>query len=285
MSKIFYFLLAGSAFTHSGISYAQLNNPDEIFLEDGQAKCSVYDPHPEPNEKVVWKGECKNGLAQGFGNALWVVNDSQIQKWTGYFDAGKPTRLKIEFLNKPQPSSYEGNFPTYSNGVVRVIEQGTTFIAAYKDGSIVGDANINFKDGSMYIGGIKDWKYHGYGYLRYANFDQYQGNFFNGKRQGFGVLRGQAAYQGNWLNDKFEGQGQLKVPDSPQGIVSIGQFHNGQLEGSNIVTIFPDGQNIVGDMHNGRASNTMLAPNNTVQMPNFIDITKPAFNLVFHPIF
>lgn len=257
------------------------------WTEDSHNKCNVINPSPVENEKVKWNGECKYGFAEGFGTAIWSVNNSVTQKWVGYFNAGKPSKLKIYYFNADDSDVqiYEGGFPTYSNGIVQLTYKSFKLTIKFENKIIIGNVKIEYSDGRLYIGSLLNGAINGHGYFRYINYDEYLGEFKNGKRNGWGIFRGSIAYHGQWLNDKFHGSGVLITPDSPQGIATIGEWKNGKLNGDNIVTVYPSGINVVGDYRNGLPTNTSLAPDNAVPMPVIPKISTPSLDLDFTPIF
>ena len=59
------------------------------WLFDTQAGCRMWDWHPAPEDKVVWKGACKGGLPDGPGEAQWTEHGRPIDRFTGTYRDGK----------------------------------------------------------------------------------------------------------------------------------------------------------------------------------------------------
>jgi hypothetical protein len=59
------------------------------WLFDTEAGCRMWDWHPEPEDKVVWKGACKGSLPDGPGEAQWTEHGRPIDRFTGTYRDGK----------------------------------------------------------------------------------------------------------------------------------------------------------------------------------------------------
>lgn len=59
------------------------------WLFDTEAGCRMWDWHPEPEDKVAWKGACKGSLPDGPGEAQWHEHGRPIDRFTGTYRDGK----------------------------------------------------------------------------------------------------------------------------------------------------------------------------------------------------
>jgi hypothetical protein len=70
------------------ISWTQpCDNGDWLF--DTQTGCRMWDWHPEPEDKVVWKGACRAGQPNGPGEAEWTEHGRPIDRFVGTYRDGK----------------------------------------------------------------------------------------------------------------------------------------------------------------------------------------------------
>lgn len=53
-----------------------------------QKECLVWNPVPQPNEKVTWTGQCNNGYADGKGT-LKYISEKIVQSYVGQMKEGK----------------------------------------------------------------------------------------------------------------------------------------------------------------------------------------------------
>ena len=119
---------------------AESDHNNGAFVKDLRTQCKVYSPNPDQNAKEIihWSGDCKDGFATGFGTVEWYQGAQLFQRWTGFFVEGQRRRHRIDLLtaNDDQLQSYEGNFPLYSNGIVRVVYKNLIMLADYDNGKI-----------------------------------------------------------------------------------------------------------------------------------------------------
>ena len=50
--------------------------------------CKLWNPSPQPGEKVSWKGACKDGKASGKGRAVWKTARGE-ETYEGEYRAGR----------------------------------------------------------------------------------------------------------------------------------------------------------------------------------------------------
>lgn len=62
-------------------------NSDWLF--DPEAGCRMWDWHPDPDDKVVWKGACQAGRPDGQGQAQWSEHGMAIDGFEGIYRDGK----------------------------------------------------------------------------------------------------------------------------------------------------------------------------------------------------
>jgi hypothetical protein len=82
------------------------------WLLDTQTGCRMWDWHPEPEDKVVWKGACRAGRPEGRGEAQWFEHGHPIDRFVGTYRNGK--REGPGYYTWNDQVSYEG---TYANDV------------------------------------------------------------------------------------------------------------------------------------------------------------------------
>ena len=59
------------------------------WLLDTEVGCRMWDWHPEPEDKVVWRGACQGNLPNGPGEAQWSEHGRPIDRFTGVYRNGK----------------------------------------------------------------------------------------------------------------------------------------------------------------------------------------------------
>lgn len=59
------------------------------WLFDTQTGCRMWDWHPDPEDKAVWKGACRAGRPDGRGEAQWFEHGRPIDHFVGAYREGK----------------------------------------------------------------------------------------------------------------------------------------------------------------------------------------------------
>ena len=59
------------------------------WLLDTEVGCRMWDWHPEPQDKVIWRGACRANLPDGPGEAQWYEHERPIDRFTGVYRNGK----------------------------------------------------------------------------------------------------------------------------------------------------------------------------------------------------
>lgn len=61
----------------------------EGWLFDTESGCRMPDWHPEPEDKVTWSGNCKDGLKHGKGVVQWSEHGQTIDRFEGSYRFGR----------------------------------------------------------------------------------------------------------------------------------------------------------------------------------------------------
>jgi hypothetical protein len=59
------------------------------WMADRQSGCRVWNPNPEPDEHIEWKGPCAEGFAEGKGTLRWFSKGKPYETDEGEFRKGK----------------------------------------------------------------------------------------------------------------------------------------------------------------------------------------------------
>lgn len=84
-----------------------------VYIKDEKSNCSVANPNPIPNEAITYSGGCKDGLAEGTGKLVWLIDgkpNPNDGRYEGKFIKGRFIQGKIFYENG---DFYEG---TLTNG-------------------------------------------------------------------------------------------------------------------------------------------------------------------------
>lgn len=182
---------------------------DEFFI--GDTNCRVFNPHPQPDEKVTWTGECKDGYADGNGILEWYVQGKFHSRYEGRMEKGRAHGSGVYSFSSN--ARYEGGF---KNGKrdgkgVMINPDGIKIAAAFADDDVIGEVEATFPKGSWYRGGWKNGKPEGKGKYKYPEGIVYEGEFKSGQRDGMGAATypNGTRYEGTWRQGKYDGQGTL----------------------------------------------------------------------------
>lgn len=77
---------ASAAFLLAALGSAQAAEPPGYHLPTRDGRCAVWvhaGSGPLPGESTTWSGECRQGLAEGFGTQEWVRADGSRLRYTG----------------------------------------------------------------------------------------------------------------------------------------------------------------------------------------------------------
>jgi len=204
------------------------------WLADPQTHCRVWDSNVEPDERVQWKGACKNGVAEGPGVLRWT-SEKTDETIEGTLQAGRiegralvttaiGSRIEAEFHN----SMLEG---------VAVVTQidGTKTTMHYHEDKQVGRVQVVWPngekldgeidenqqmhgirtapDGSKYEGDLKNFMPDGKGAFIRADGLRYKGDFAGGQIAGEGemLFSDGGVYQGTFRDGKPNGHGTMRA--------------------------------------------------------------------------
>jgi hypothetical protein len=185
-------------FLTSGLATAA---PASFTADKAQLLCGETGQQP-----ATWSGACKDGLADGAGEATWTRGTTAYQY--------KGTVVRGEA----------------SDGATLLIG-ATTYIGAFRHFAPQGQGFLKFPNGAMYEGNIDHGKYNGPGIFQDVDHSRYEGEWVNGMREGQGratfALGG--SYDGHWHNNRFDGQGAIVYVG---GRTYTGQFKDGRIAGA-----------------------------------------------------
>ena len=57
-----------------------INAKESTWITDYTSGCKIWNPRPQPNETISYRGECKDGKAHGSGTLIWLSDGKQNGK-------------------------------------------------------------------------------------------------------------------------------------------------------------------------------------------------------------
>jgi hypothetical protein len=230
-----------------------------------------------------YKGESKDGIANGIGEKIYANGDHYEGGWkqNRYDGQGKlsladgsvydgkwisgmyvePIKeddslfdesLLVMFEKNKIKSVYEGevNESCQKHGIGILEWDGNKAEGEWEHDRLNGLAEVKYADGSRYEGAFKDGLYHGEGNRDYSGGSRYEGEWKNGKRHGQGKYTHSnfEYYEGEWLDDMYNGQGAILFPDGSQ---YEGEFVNNRYHGKGKYS-YSDGNKFIGGYIDGR---------------------------------
>ena len=127
--------------------------------------CHVWNPNPQPAERVTWTGECAGGLAQGAGTLTWTSDGSQ-QTETGRLQNGK----------------HNGTW------VIR-LANGSVQEGPIVDGEPNGTWILRSASGTVEEGPLVNGERNGHWVARFADGNTMEGPYVNGVEHGRWIWR------------------------------------------------------------------------------------------------
>ena len=178
--------------------------------------CRLWHAGPRHDEAVVWTGECRDGLATGYGSGEWRGEGGSVRFAATLADGHINGPGRLEWSNGER---YEGYL---------------------RDGRPHGAGVLQMRDGRRYEGYFLDGVRTGLGRLLLPSGDRYEGTFVNGERSGRGVFffANGDRYEGEFLDNLWQGPGTYVFAG---GTRYVGSFERGLAVGSGTVTL-SDGQ-------------------------------------------
>lgn len=202
--------------------------------------CKVY-YHPDIlYRQVKWRGDCKDGYAEGYGTATWSCPK---QPSCGYAVAGTYTRGKLNGRATAQALDPKDEIQAMT--------------ADYQNGTAVNYQKIIFNDGNIYEGEPQSYTkiYRGtfvWGKDSEWAGDRYEGEMIGGKNHGFGTY-----WYANepWAGDRYEGEWQHAERTgkgkyfSANGDYYEGDFVNNSMHGTGVM-LYANGNRYEGEWQN-----------------------------------
>lgn len=210
-------LLAGVACCVLSLAAASVAaEPPSRYI--GEAHCLVAAVEPAPaNDRISWKGPCKDGYAEGKGVLEWRGPDRAYYRVDGTLVRGA---VSGEATRKSKRGTYTGML---------------------RNGLAHGQGYFQCECGAQYEGSYVNGKREGQGTYLDAIGSEYQGQWKDDKRNGLGkekfALGG--SYDGEWKDDKFHGKGTIVYAGS--GRKYEGLFEEGRVAGTPPREIAPSG--------------------------------------------
>lgn len=129
------------------------------WIFDPKSGCRLWNPNPEPNESIIYKGGCVDRKANGTGTEKWFVNGKLYSTYVGKYKNGK--------------HHGKGKL-TWTDGAV--------YTGDIKEGLFHGKGTFIW-NGSKYYGDWKDDKKHGTGKYTFEDGSIWEGEWVNGQKQ------------------------------------------------------------------------------------------------------
>jgi hypothetical protein len=144
MRCAFVIVLAGAVLAQGHVrAHAQAGG----WTTDPRAGCRVWNPHPQPDETILWTGVCANGLAEGRGAAQWFRNNLPFETDEGEWRSGR----QAGYGTQVWPSGrYEGELVDGEpNGHGIMIVQGVRYEGDFRNGRPDGIGTLTNSSGSF----------------------------------------------------------------------------------------------------------------------------------------
>ncbi len=217
------------------------------FLDDlPNGTGSLYNTNPE--SQYIYAGEWRNGLRQGYGDAIYSNGDSYYGEWSEdkYQGVGRYRYANGDVYD----GDWEDNLPS---GTGQYFSESFKYGGEWLDGWIHGFGRMDFSNGDIYEGDFCEGKKCGQGLYQFANGNVYEGEFYDDQINGLGVFTFSDGnrYEGEFVNGKIHGNGTLYYADST-GIVTLTAFWDKPNEyPSEASIVFPNGDCYEGPLLNG----------------------------------
>ncbi|WP_170921123.1 hypothetical protein [Enhydrobacter aerosaccus] len=180
--------------------FAPCGQAQDGWLEDERTGCRIWTRNVEPDDSVIWNGDCKGGLAEGRGTYEFRYKGATTWKGEAEFKAGKR----------------EGRGLSESADGVKIEGE-------YQDGVLNGRVIETDGKAGRYVGTYRNGERNGLGRYTYANGDRYDGMFASGLPNGRGTFSGHndaggvENYDGVWRNGCYnDGKRQIAVLVTPK---------------------------------------------------------------------
>lgn len=151
------------------------------WTSDARTGCKVWNPQPEPQERVRWSGGCRDGFASGPGVTEWIEHGLVTERTEGVRVAGH-----------------------LQGKGVQTLANGDRFEGAWKDDRKEGHGSYVAADGRTYVGDFKQDQFDGQGVMTDGRGARYEGAWKAGRRNGQGSYTGAdgTRFTGVWVDDR-----------------------------------------------------------------------------------
>ena len=197
---------------------------------EGRRDCAVWNPYPQPQEKIFWTGQdCEDGKAQGTGVLVWEYIEKGVSKRSIYIG-----------------EMYDGKYDGYGQSIH---SNGSYHKGLYEEGKPLFYEEMGFANGDIYDGHFGNGKPNGSGVMRYSGGGWYDGDFKAGKRHGKGVWmkKSGSRFEGTFRDDKLHGSVMARFKN---GVKFKGFFEEGFPDGYGEM-LFSNGSVCVGNYTKG----------------------------------
>jgi hypothetical protein len=114
---------------------------DGDWLLDTRAGCRMFDWHPAPEDRAVWKGACPSGKKEGLGVVQWYEHGRTIDRFEGTFRNGRREGLGLYVWT--DQVSYQGHYANgVPNGVGTATLFGETFSGTWRNGCFAQGSRV-----------------------------------------------------------------------------------------------------------------------------------------------
>ena len=176
--------------------------------------CYVWNPNPQPDETVIWTGECSAGFVQGPGTLTWTPPEGS-QEHEGNRRYGQPHGESV--IRDSEGWVGQGPFVNgkRSGRWIEKTADGSVLEGPYVNDEENGHWVLRFASGAVHAGPYVDGERNGRWIDKDADGDIGEGPYVDGKRNGHWLQRFTDANiaEGPLADDKRNGHWVWKFPD------------------------------------------------------------------------
>lgn len=128
------------------------------YVKVENSGCRIWDYKYSPKDSIIWKGDCIEGYADGYGIAIWRRNGKEVGKYIGHLKRGKFNGQGKYLL----PNNYclEGLF---NNGILqgegKINNDGDILSGSFVNNVLQGSGKITFESGLSLKGHFWDGQF------------------------------------------------------------------------------------------------------------------------------
>lgn len=183
------------------------------WAADPDSGCKAYDVVDTDEVAIIWKGDCQDGKAQGYGVLVskYDNDDEDTATYVGNMIAGYATGKGV--LTISNGDVYQGEFARgYFEGKGKYIYyDGDSYVGEFHEDLFYGEGVYQSVGGDSYGGKWSDDHQNGEGFYKFSDGTEYWGNFVDDMFTGFGTMTTpKSAYdedynstQGKWQGDVY----------------------------------------------------------------------------------